>query len=153
MVTKTNVTLLVVCTAPKTCSTPKNITLVMLNEAKCRAHFWMSTNRITCVRFLIQINILNSKLCRSRSAILFRGHLIWVYTVCKDRAYPGSAGPGLNNKHPSKLNVIKLDIARKQNDLHWKPVLEKDMFICAEIENITLSEPCQDKQCPNKHSL
>ena len=23
----------------------------------------------------------------------FRSHLIWIYTVCKDRVYPGSAGP------------------------------------------------------------
>ena len=27
--------------------------------------------------------------------------LIWIYTVCKDRAYPGSAGLGLN---PPPLN-------------------------------------------------
>ena len=26
----------------------------------------------------------------------FRCQLIWIYTVCKGRAYPGSAGPGLN---------------------------------------------------------
>ena len=24
-----------------------------------------------------------------------RNRLIWIYTVCKDKAYPGSAGPGL----------------------------------------------------------
>ena len=23
--------------------------------------------------------------------------MIWIYTVCKDRAYPGSAGPGSNS--------------------------------------------------------
>ena len=35
------------------------------------------------------------KQCRSRSVDFFRSHLIWIYTVCKGRAYQGSAGPGL----------------------------------------------------------
>ena len=26
----------------------------------------------------------------------YRSQLIWIHTVCKGRAYPGSAGPGLN---------------------------------------------------------
>ena len=33
--------------------------------------------------------------CRSRSVGFFRSQLIWIYTVCKDRVYPSSAGQGL----------------------------------------------------------
>ena len=29
--------------------------------------------------------------------------LIWIYTVCKDRVYPGSAGQGLKVKEIEKL--------------------------------------------------
>ena len=43
----------------------------------------------------IQIQILNGKQCRSRSDGFFRSQLIWIYTDCKDRACPGSAGYGL----------------------------------------------------------
>ena len=49
--------------------------------------------------YLIQIidikSYMNDKQCRSRSVGLFRSQLIWIYTVCKDWAYPGSAGQGL----------------------------------------------------------
>ena len=43
----------------------------------------------------MQIQILNSKQCRSRSVGFFRSQLIWIYTVCKGRPDPGSAGQGL----------------------------------------------------------
>ena len=33
--------------------------------------------------------------CRSRSVGFFGSQLIWIYTVCKGRVYPGSAGQGL----------------------------------------------------------
>ena len=32
----------------------------------------------------------------------FRSELIWIYTVCKDRVYPGSAGQGLILKVQAK---------------------------------------------------
>ena len=35
------------------------------------------------------------KQCRSRSVGFFRSQLIWLYTVCKGREHPDSAGPGL----------------------------------------------------------
>ena len=38
--------------------------------------------------------------CRSRSVGFFRSQLIWIYTVCKGRAYPGLAGPGLTRSLP-----------------------------------------------------
>ena len=47
---------------------------------------------ITWFQLLIQIHILNDKQRRSR----FRSQLIWIYTVCQNRAYPGSAGLGLS---------------------------------------------------------
>ena len=45
----------------------------------------------------------------------FRSQLIWIYTVCKDRTYPGSAGQGLSiqndigldSSFESLLKVIK----------------------------------------------
>ena len=72
-----------------------SLTLVMLNKLRCHAHFQFSANQITWSRLLIQIHILNGKQCRSRSVGFFRSQLIWIYTVCKGRAYPDSAGLGL----------------------------------------------------------
>ena len=73
-----------------------SLTLVMLNKLRCHAHFQFSANQITWSRMLIKIYILNGKQCRSRSVGFFRSQLIWIYTVCKDRVYPGTAGQGLN---------------------------------------------------------
>ena len=67
----------------------------MLNKLWCHNHLLFSANQITRSRLLIQIYILNNKQCRSRSVGFFRRQLIWIFTVCKGRAYPGSAGPGL----------------------------------------------------------
>ena len=45
-------------------------------------------------------------MARSRSVGFFRSQLIWIYTVCKGRVYPGSTGTGLKYKpHPSQLTV------------------------------------------------
>ena len=55
-----------------------------------------SANQIIWSRLLIQIQILNGKQCRFRSVCFFRSQLIWTYTVCKGRTYPGSAGQGLS---------------------------------------------------------
>ena len=71
------------------------LTLLMLNKFRWHAHFKSSANQITWSRLLIQIHILNDKQCRSRSINFFRSKLIWIYTVCKSRTYPGSAGQGL----------------------------------------------------------
>ena len=67
------------------------LTLAMLNKLRYHAHFQFSANQITWSRLSIKIFILNGKQCRSRSV----GQLICIYTVCKGRAYPGSAGQGL----------------------------------------------------------
>ena len=64
--------------------------LAILNKLRCPAHFWFSASQITWS----QIHILIDKQCRS----FFRSQLIWIYTVCKGRAYPGSTGPGLINQ-------------------------------------------------------
>ena len=72
-----------------------SLTLVLLNKLRCHAYFQFSANQITWSSFLIQIHILNGKQCRSRSVGFFRSQLIWIYTVCKGRAYPGSTGLGL----------------------------------------------------------
>ena len=73
-----------------------NLTLVLLNKLRCHAYFQFSANQVTWSSLLIQIHILNGKQCRSRSVGFFRSQLIWIYTVCKCRVYPGSAGQGLN---------------------------------------------------------
>ena len=47
----------------------------------------------------MQIDILDGNQCRFRSVVFCRSQLIWIYTVCKDREYPGSAGLGLIRNH------------------------------------------------------
>ena len=68
------------------------LTLVLLNILRSHAHFWFSADHITWSGLLLYIHILNGKQCRSRSS-----QHICIYTVCKGRVYPGSAGQGLNN--------------------------------------------------------
>ena len=58
------------------------------------------------------IHILNDKQCRSRS-VGFRSHLIWIYTVCKDRAYLGSAGLGLMQNKKNIINLSSAEFAHK----------------------------------------
>ena len=77
------------------------LTVVMLNKLRSHTHFLLSANQITWSRLLIQIHILTDKQCRSKSVGFWRSswQLIWIYTVCKGRAYPGSAGPGWTPHH------------------------------------------------------
>ena len=92
----------------------------MLNKT-CHIHLYFSARPLIffsqsdyLIQMLIQIHILNDKQCRSWSVGFFRSQLIWIYTVCKDRAYPGSAGTGLtlnlnNNSGTSSASVsVKL---------------------------------------------
>ena len=61
-------------------------------------------NPNTINQSMIQIQILNGKQCRSRSVGFFRrSQLIWIYTVCKGRTYPGSAGQGLTRIQTNKI--------------------------------------------------
>ena len=66
----------------------------------------ISANQITWSRLLIQIHILDGKQCRSRS---FGSQLIWIYTVCKGRVYPVSAGPGFRriNRYGQRKLIIR----------------------------------------------
>ena len=73
----------------------KYLTLVMLNNLRYYAHFQFLANQFTGSRLLILIKIFIGKQCRSRSVGFSRSQLIWIYTVCKCRTYPGSAGQGL----------------------------------------------------------
>ena len=66
-----------------------------LNKLRYHVHFLFLANRITWPRLLIQIQIYNGKQCRSKSVGFWRSQLILLYTVCKGRAYPGTAGLGL----------------------------------------------------------
>ena len=57
----------------------------------------------------------NDKQCRSRSVDFFRSQLIWIYTVCKGRVYPGSVGQGLiNTNYWSNLYISPWNAM-------WKP--------------------------------
>ena len=85
------------------------LTLVLLNKLRCNAHFWFSKNPIAWSELLLKIHIINGKQCRSRSVGFFRSQLIWIYTVCKGRVYPGSAWQGLTASFRtiwSKLNEL-----------------------------------------------
>ena len=48
--------------------------------------------------------MLRGKQCRFRSVGFFRSQLIWIYTICKSKAYPGSAGQGLIQYHFTHLH-------------------------------------------------
>ena len=74
------------------------LTLVLLNKLRCHAYFEFTANQLTWSRLLLWIHILNVKQCRPRSVGFFRSQLIWIYTVCKGRVYPGSAGQGLRKQ-------------------------------------------------------
>ena len=80
------------------------------------------------------IHTLNGKQCRSRSVGFFRSQLIWIYTVCKSRAYPGSAGQGL----------------KCQSQLH---TLHTIFFFFVVDFNSSLAEqgmPCLNKRCRSR---
>ena len=82
--------------------------LVMLNKSKWHAHFKFSAIQFTWSKLLIKIHILHDRQCRSRSVGFCRSQLIWIYTVCKGRAYPGSSGPGLRCSSANHSKVIPL---------------------------------------------
>ena len=69
-----------------------NLTIVMLNKFHTILIFRQSDHLI---QIMDKNDILNNKQCRSRSVGFFRSQLIWVYTVCKGKVYPGSEGQGL----------------------------------------------------------
>ena len=67
---------------------------------------------------VIQIHILNHKQCRSRSGGFYRSQLIWIYTVCKDRVFPGLAGLGLKRTQWG----IKSNKEKNNHVLHATPL-------------------------------
>ena len=74
---------------------------------------------------MIQIHTLNDKQCRSRSVGFFRSQLIWSYTVCQGRAYPGSAGLGLRSWcWWGKYTLPYLNL-KARSFLTWKEAMEK----------------------------
>ena len=59
------------------------------------------------IKIVDTIHIFNAKQCRSRSVGFWRSQLIWIYTVCKDRAYPGSAGAGWSDMEINGSVIMK----------------------------------------------
>ena len=137
---------------------PAGLTLVLLNKLRCHAYFQFSANQITWSSLLIQIHILNDKQCRSRSVGFFRSQLIWIYTVCKDRVYPGSEGQGLRLKqlktqHTSMVRskgvwILILFIWKKKKKKKKKtPYVEVLLLTCVEtLINIPLADPTTWKE-------
>ena len=77
------------------------------------------------------------KQCRSRSVGFWRSQLILIFTVCKGRAYPGSAGQGLTQSRLKTL--LPSFIARwwfglpyqwKLNPVHFPDGLCLTLFLC-----------------------
>ena len=95
----------------------KNLTLVMLNKLRCQAYLQFSADQITRSRLLIWINILNDKQSRSRSVGFWRSQLVWIYTVCKGRVYPGSAGQGLSSAYHN-MGHVKWKVFRNIWKMH-----------------------------------
>ena len=62
-------------------------------------------NQIVWSRLLMQIQILNDKQYISRSVGFFRSQLILIFTICKDRVYPGSAWQGLKCSNPLRIRI------------------------------------------------
>ena len=91
----------------------------MLNKLRCQLQiFSHSDYLIDGVDTKIPY-ILNHKQCRSRSVGFFRSQLIWIYTVCKGRANPGSAGQRLtlsvlNWNEPLHVKMCLQDKYRQQ---------------------------------------
>ena len=83
-------------------------------------------------RLLIQIHILNDKQSRSRSVGFFRSQLIWIYTVCKVRVHPGSAGLGIRKNSYLHAYMYLLTGANS-----WISLL------CGEIAYLQLETPNQ----------
>ena len=72
--------------------------------------------------------ILNGKQCRSRSVGFFRSQLIWIYTVCKGRVYPGSAGQGLKRRI---FCPWELTLSLTGNSHFWKfQILRRQVPVC-----------------------
>ena len=71
------------------------LTLVLLNKLSLPHPFLTVNQSDNSMLFVTSIHKLNEKQCRSWSDGFWRSHLIWIYTVFKENAYPGSAGQGL----------------------------------------------------------
>ena len=76
------------------------------------------------IKFVSTNSQLNDKQCRSRSVGSWRSQLIWINTICKDRAYPGSAGPGLKMLSACLVNLVLYGL--NYVPITWRP---KWMFL------------------------
>ena len=43
--------------------------------------------------------------------------LIWIYTVCKGRVYPGSAGQGLTSHNQNGVKMLTAEKGETQNSM------------------------------------
>ena len=89
-------------------------------------------------RFLIQVHIHNNKQCRSRSVGFFRSQLIWIYTVCKGRAYPRSAGIGLRGLTVCPWYSIISYLRSATQIPFWKGLYTKRNTLLQRVTNLFL---------------
>ena len=66
---------------------------------------------------------LNGKQCRSRSVGFFRSQLIWNYTVCKGKVYPGSSRTRVKLSSIDKQRLIYYPL------IIWTEMLEETVQI------------------------
>ena len=78
-----------------------------------------------------------NKQCRSRSVGFFRSQLIWIYTVCKARVYPGSAGQGLKERQfkwiPTRYAFIVCSICSSTALSTLLRSCQASLFLCVAV--------------------
>ena len=98
-------------------SAEARLTLVLLNKLRCHAFFQI----FRLSDYLTQTADINShaewQTVQIQISWLLRSQLIWIYTVCKCRVYPGSAGQGLRGT--SKEYPLHMFLLRNKNSIVW----------------------------------
>ena len=69
----------------------------------------------------------------------FRSQLIWIYTVCKGRVYPGSAGQGLKYYTNTERAKIASWRMRSRQPTQVPSLVKDPLLTCAE-EDLTLEK-------------
>ena len=100
--------------------------------------------------YLIQIVDINSQtewqIVQIQISWLLRSQLIWIYTVCKGRVYPGSAGQGLKNQADDKCSPKELRLSyelRTFCHIRWIPQNIQNCSVTKYEQNKSMSSKIQ----------